>query len=125
MGRSVSGSDSFNGEYELPPYTVPENEVPEHPAHVSDFYLDTFEVTVGFRKFFEQYPASLPVQGDGAHPLVSGSGWSADWNALMPVTKAELEEQMDRGADPTPYGYPTWTSTPADREAYPINCVSW
>ena len=54
MGRSINPADS---DY----YSSGDSgEVPEHDVLVSDFYLDTFEVTVGrFRKFVEQYDGSL------------------------------------------------------------------
>jgi formylglycine-generating enzyme required for sulfatase activity len=122
----LDGSDSFAGEGEIGVYDVPENELPEHAATVSDFYLDTFEVTVGrFRKFVAGYPGNLPTEGQGAHPDAPDTGWDTAWNTFMPATKADLEKETICNNDFTPYGYSTWTPTAAEREQYPINCVDW
>jgi formylglycine-generating enzyme required for sulfatase activity len=120
MGRSLNGSDAYLEIWSSP------NELPEHPAAVSDFYLDTFEVTVArFREFVEQYPASLPAAGSGAHPEIPNSGWQAEWNATMPPTRAALEAELDCEGTYLPGQFPTWTSVPGQFEDYPINCVSW
>src|SRR5262249_61934045 len=51
------------------------------PATLSDFCLDTYEVTVGrFRAFVAAgmgTQASPPAPGDGAHAALRDSGWSA------------------------------------------------
>jgi formylglycine-generating enzyme len=117
MGRSVNGSDAF--------LYGASNELPEHSTQVSDFYLDTFEVTVArFREFADQYPASIPEPDAGAHPEIPDSGWRAEWNALMPATRAELDTDLDCKSY-SPGEYPTWTSSPAQFEGYPLNCVNW
>jgi len=97
------------------------------PATVSDFRLDTFEVTVGrFRQFVtagmgtQQAP---PPTGEGARMLngmASQGGWDPSWTSSL-------------AADPTSFGAAlkcnamsqTWTDTPAANEALPINCVTW
>jgi hypothetical protein len=39
-----------------------------------------YEVTVGrFRAFLQALPGSRPKAGDGAHPLIQGSGWDPTW----------------------------------------------
>jgi sulfatase modifying factor 1 len=125
MGRSLEGTDSVGS---LQPAADWENELPEHPAEVADFYLDAFEVTVGrFRRFLDEYPSNLPNVGDGANPSVPSSGWSGAWNAFMPATKADLEEEIvcDDEGPFIPGAYSTWTAEPAERESYPINCLTW
>ena len=121
MGRSLDGSDAFpdlNGYWD-------DLELPEHPAYVTSFYLDTFEVTVGrFRPFFDAYPESIPAEGAGEHPLIPGSGWHQEFNQYLPETRQELEQYITCGTS-SPTWTPTWTSKPAEREAYPINCVTW
>ncbi len=81
MGRSLDGSDAFpdlNGYWD-------DLELPEHPAYVTSFYLDTFEVTVGrFRPFFDAYPESIPAEGAGEHPSIPGSGWHQEFNQYPP-----------------------------------------
>lgn len=126
MGRSLDGTDAA-GPWN-PPTTDFDNELPEHQAEVADFYLDTFEVTVGrFREFVSGYPANLPQAGAGAHPQVAGSGWSEAWNGLVPPTKANLEEDLicDDNGPYVPFAISTWTPEPAGIENYPINCVNW
>ena len=95
-----------------------------HPATVSPFALDTFEVTVGrFREFVRAgggTQARPPAAGDGANPRVPGSGWSPLWNTSLPATRAALGEALRCGADTG-----TWTDEPGDRERLPINCLTW
>ncbi|WP_437964677.1 SUMF1/EgtB/PvdO family nonheme iron enzyme [Sorangium sp. So ce260] len=91
------------------------------PATLSGFSLDRFEVTVGrFRRFVEAYPASKPAPGAGRHPLIAGSGWSADWAGHLPADAAALETAVLCSA-----GYHTWTNEPGDHEQLPMNCLSW
>ncbi|WP_437745360.1 SUMF1/EgtB/PvdO family nonheme iron enzyme [Sorangium sp. So ce1504] len=88
-----------------------------HPATVSDFRLDRFEVTVGrFRKFVEMYPASRPAAGAGAHPLIEGSGWPMDWDAELPADRETLEAQLASCMRPT------WSMGSENR---PMNCLTW
>jgi sulfatase modifying factor 1 len=93
---------------------------------VSGFYLDRFEVTVGrFRVFQDAY--ALPNEGDGAHPLVVGSGWQKAWEDIphdfadgrkaVPVDGDDLVLQLTDDCDTS-----TWAA--ADPEL-PINCVNW
>lgn len=113
MGRSAAGEDAYD-----PPNPV--NDQPEHDVSVSAFALDRFEVTVGrFRKFVSTYTGP-PAVGAGAHPLIPGSGWSADWNLLMPLDAAEMRTKLS--CDST---FQTWSNTPAGGEERPINCVTW
>jgi formylglycine-generating enzyme len=121
MGRSLDGSDRYD--------LGSDHELPEHPAQVSDFYLDTFEVTVArFREFADLYPASIPEPGAGAHPEIPASGWSAEWNALMPATRAELDKSLEQLCSALPYpfmGMPVWTWVTGQFESYSLNCATW
>ncbi len=90
-----------------------------YPATVSVFRLDMFEVTVGrFRKFVDQYPASKPSIGAGAHLLIANSGWQTGW--VLPMDQRALKEELKQCALQS-----TWTDDPAANETRPINCVSW
>ncbi len=117
MGRSDDGNDR------LIPDPTGDDEKPEHPATVADFYLDTFEVTVGrFRKFVDDY--QRPKQGDGAHPLIRDSGWQSIWDVRLPNTGAELTTKFASKA-PAATSEFTWTTAVGDNENKPINQISW
>jgi sulfatase modifying factor 1 len=106
-------SDAYDGE---------EDEMPEHDATVSDFSLDTFEVTVGrFRKFVDAYADGWrPSEGQGAHPLIAGSGWQSDWDGLLPIDGAALRTTLNCDVD-----YQTWTDAAGAGEQRPMSCVDW
>lgn len=96
---------------------------PEHDVTVGDFYLDTFEVTVGrFRKFVEQYTSTAPEEGAGAHPLIENSGWRGAWNSKLPADGSSLIGLLKCRPD---LQIQTWTDSVGTNEQYPINCVSW
>lgn len=94
------------------------------PATVSDFQLDTYDVTVGrFRAFVGAgmgTQASAPMANAGAHAKIAGSGWDTTWNQYLAADKATL--LADLACDAT---HETWTDTAAANENLPINCVSW
>ncbi len=93
-----------------------------YPGSVGDFRLDRFEATVGrFRAFVEAYPGSKPVEGEGAHPRVKGSGWRPEWNVNLPADQEALELQLQCGSS----GWHTWSGAPGVRDEIPINCVDW
>jgi formylglycine-generating enzyme required for sulfatase activity len=98
------------------------------PRHVSGFYLDRFEVTVGrFSVFKDLY--RLPVQGAGRHPMFANSGWQEAWEALphpdiegksiVPRTGEELLEQISTQC---PEPGRTWGNVDT---LLPANCVNW
>lgn len=90
-------------------------------ASVADFELDRYEVTVGrFRQFVADYPRNRPLPEAGAHPLLAGSGWDPEWDAMLPADEAALRASLQ--CDPN---FRTWTEAPGESEALPINCVSW
>lgn len=98
------------------------------PATISSFALDRYEVTVGrFRAFVDAGKGILsspPVNGDGAHPNLEGSGWDAHWNGKLPPISSVLEQSLhcDEASEPS---LQTWTTGPGANENRPINCVSW
>jgi formylglycine-generating enzyme required for sulfatase activity len=115
MGRSTepNGTDAdMLGNY---------NEVKEHPATVSDFYLDIFPVTVGrFRRFVDAYDGTPPDGGAGQNPHLGGSGWDSDaFDAKLPKSADELRAQLMLDE------YATFTETAGMNETKPINYVSW
>jgi formylglycine-generating enzyme required for sulfatase activity len=95
-----------------------------YEATVSNFRLDTYEVTVGrFRTFVEANQgtqANPPPADAGARPRLADSGWDPRWNESLAVDRAQLEHALELCAGPT-----TWTEIPRDGETLPINCVSW
>ncbi|WP_437737499.1 formylglycine-generating enzyme family protein [Sorangium sp. So ce1335] len=101
-------------------FTRRENET-DLPATVNGFVLDRFEVTVGrFRRFLEAYPEGRPAAGAGAHPLIEGSGWNADWDVNLPATAAALRAALKCNSPRQ-----TWTDVAGDGERLPINCLNW
>lgn len=95
-----------------------------HPATVSDFRLDTYEITVGrFRAFVNAgkgTQASPPVAGDGIYAKVKGSGWKEAWNASLEVDTAALKAALHCSGT-----YATWTDAVGSQEKLPINCIRW
>jgi formylglycine-generating enzyme required for sulfatase activity len=118
MGRSAAGADQCPSWGTTSCSGFP-NELPEHSATVSDFKLDTFEVTVGrFRSFVAAYPASKPSAGAGANPKIGApSGWVSGWP--LPLDQPALIASLKcSGA--------TWTDgSSGGNENKPINCVDW
>lgn len=96
---------------------------PLYPAYVSAFRLDKFEVTVGrFRAFVLTEGATKvnpPAVGAGAHPIASGTGWQASWNAYLADNSNDLKTKLKCHADAT------WTDAVGAKEKLPINCVDW
>ena len=97
-----------------------------YPATVSDFRLDTYEVTVGrFRRFVNAgmgTQASPPAAGAGArtlNALASQGGWDVSWNASLRADTAALVAALNCG---TPH---SWTDTPGGNETLPMNCITW
>lgn len=97
-----------------------------HPATVSSFLLDTYEVTMGrFRAFLEAGQgtrASAPEVGAGAHPAVPGSGWSAEWNQWLKEDPAALMSSL---RCIMVSGQSNWTREAGPNENLPISCLTW
>jgi formylglycine-generating enzyme required for sulfatase activity len=98
-----------------------------NPATVSDFRLDTYEVTVGrFRQFVAAGPstqANPPMVGTGARALngmASQAGWDPTWNASLAADPAALVAGLNCDAT-----YQTWANTPGVNDALPMNCINW
>lgn len=98
-----------------------------NPATLSDFRLDTYEVTVGrFRQFVEAgygTQAKPPAAGAGARTLngmADQGGWDASWNASLPADTAALTAAVKCIGT-----YQPWTDTPSGNERRPMNCLSW
>ncbi len=103
-----------------------------HPATVSSFRLDKYDVTVGrFRQFVNAWNGGhgyVPPAGSGKHTHLNGglglensaqpgmyeSGWLASDDAQIVLT----DENLDCGPA-------TWTPSPVGDETLPINCVDW
>lgn len=117
----LSGGEDCCAWRAIPGGTYSRSNDPAYPASVSDFVLDRFEITVGrFRKFVAAYPTSKPAAGAGAHPLIAGTGWKAEWDTNLPADQAALIA----AANCSP-SYQTWTGTQGANESLPMNCMSW
>jgi formylglycine-generating enzyme required for sulfatase activity len=105
------------------------------PAKVTGFRLDRYEVTVGrFRPFIDAVAGGwLPGSGAGKHAYLNQGlglnataggnepGWDAvDWNANLAAT---LDDWTGNLSCISPGA--TWSASPGDGEALPINCVTW
>jgi formylglycine-generating enzyme len=94
------------------------------PATVSDFRLDTYEVTVGrFRAFVNEglgTQASPPARGAGVHLQIDGSGWDQSFNSNLTPSTSALVAGLK--CDPT---YQNWTDSVGANESLPINCITW
>ena len=98
-----------------------------YPATVSDFRLDTYEVTVGrFRQFVlagmgtQQNP---PVIGAGQRTLnglANQGGWDPTWNASLDADTTALVAAVKCDAS-----YQSWTDAPGANESLPMNCITW
>ena len=95
-----------------------------HPATVSDFNLDKYEVTVGrFRAFLNAglgTQKTPPAEGSGAHEKIAGSGWSSRWNAHLATDTAALKAALKCDAS-----FATWTDAPGRNESKPLECLDW
>lgn len=98
-----------------------------HPATVSTFRLDTYEVTVGrFRQFVaagQGTQASPPAAGAGARTLdgmADLGGWDPTWNAELTADTAALIAAVKCSP-----AYQTWTDAPGANENRPMVCITW
>ena len=93
-----------------------------YPATVSDFRLDTYEITVGrFRKFVAAYSQNMIAAGAGKNPNnASDPGWDTAWNTSLPANAAALETVVACNAT-----YQTWTPSTGSNENRPMNCINW
>ena len=95
-----------------------------YPAELSDFRLDTYEITVGrFRKFVAAYSQTMIAAGAGKNPNnPSDPGWVSAWNASLPANVATLTGALKCTAT-----FQTWTDSAgsAAAESLPIDCLGW
>ncbi len=120
-GSSVVPAGTYDREFDVGTDHMFTNNA--FPATISDFRLDTYDVSVGrFRQFVnagmgtQQNP---PVGGTGAHTAIANSGWDATWNTNLPADTATLEAAVTCGVDYT------WSATPSANDGFPMNCMSW
>lgn len=96
----------------------------QHPADISTFRLDKYEVTVErFRAFVTAgmgTRTSPPAVGAGARATIPGSGWDAGWTANLPATTELLIGAVKCSAT-----LQTWTDAPSGNDHRPMNCISW
>lgn len=94
------------------------------PATVSDFRLDTYEVTVGrFRKFVAAYSQNMIAKGAGKNPNnPDDKGWNDEWNDNLETTASTLASALKCNSTQQ-----TWTddAVSAVGESLPIDCVNW
>jgi formylglycine-generating enzyme len=92
-----------------------------HPAKISAFYLDKFEVTVGrMRQFVSAFDAiKISLEdGDGKSPhIADDTGWDEDY--ALPSDKAALIEVLKSEDCPGA----TWSDDLVTNNDLPINCV--
>ncbi len=103
-----------------------------HPATVSDFRLNKYEITVGrFRQFVSAWVAGWrPTAGSGKHTHLNTSkglsttqngyetGWDPSWNGLFPKSVAEWNSDLVQWGG-------TWTPSPGANENQPVGNQSW
>ena len=96
----VVGGGMFKRSYDV----AIDNAYPDqtHPATVSDFRLDKYEVTVGrFRNFVNAgmgTQASPPAAGAGANPYIASSGWDTSFNSSLTANTTALIAAVKCGA---------------------------
>jgi len=90
---------------------------PKYPATVSDFRLDTYEITVGrFKKFVAEF--APPAAWSGKNPNnPSDAGWNVAWNTGNLANASALAAAVQCNT-----GFQTYT---AGNDALPINCLDW
>ncbi len=109
------------------------DETPQHAVTLAPYMLDRFEVTVGrFRKFLESWDYVGLPEGAGGVATVAGAGWDSSWNASLPTSKSDLENDVlcnnPIALETEMQGFtylPTWTPAPGANETRPIICVTW
>jgi formylglycine-generating enzyme len=123
---------TFDRSYDVVTYTDP-----GHPAAVSAFRLDEYEVTVGrFRPFAGAVMGGwMPPAGSGKHAHLRGglglaatpndagvafeTGWDPSWSSSL---QAEASSYLI--CNPTIPG-PSWTPDAGEHESYPVVCLTW
>jgi formylglycine-generating enzyme required for sulfatase activity len=114
--KTIAGNSS--GSSGAPFYRTPTG---SDPATLSDFQLDTFEVTVGrFRNFVAAFSQTMIKEGQGRNfNNPADHGWTTSWNESLPADADSLRNAVK---DCT---RSTWTNDPGSHENLPMNCISW
>jgi formylglycine-generating enzyme required for sulfatase activity len=98
----------------------------EHPATVSGFFLDRFEVTVArFRRFLaagQGLRSTAPAAGAGAVHNLAGTGWDPSWNERLEPSLQQLQAMM---GEETLFGGCTLKAMAGASETRPVNCATW
>jgi len=119
----LNGDADCCGSPVVPGGTFNRSNDPSYPATVSDFRLDTYEVTVGrFRAFVaagKGTQADPPLPGSGAHPAIPDSGWDAAWTAELSTDTAALKTVLKCGSKWL------WTDSAGPNERHPMHCITW
>jgi len=91
-------------------------------ATVSDFRLDTYEISVGrFRKFLAAYPGNMPAGGSGKNPNnTTDPGWNPVWNGsqYLPADASALDTKVK-------CTIPAWQNWTVGDDSLPMNCIDW
>jgi len=91
-------------------------------ATVSDFRLDTYEISVGrFRKFVAAYPGSMPAAASGKNPNnPTDPGWNPAWNGAgyLPADASALDTKVK-------CTIPDWQNWTVGDDSRPMNCIDW
>lgn len=101
-----------------------------HPATISGFRLDKYEVTVGrFRQFVSAWNEGYsPPEGSGKQTYLNdGNGLSATGGGFEPGWVASDDSNVGPtdGNLASCGSYATWTPSAGSQENLPINCVNW
>ncbi|MDB4965163.1 MAG: hypothetical protein JWN44_852 [Myxococcales bacterium] len=95
-----------------------------HPATISSFRLDRYEITVGrFRNFVGAglgTQANPPALGAGAQPNIPDSGWALSYNGSLAANTTALITAIKCNTT-----YQTWQDTAGANENRPMNCITW
>ncbi|AUX46516.1 uncharacterized protein SOCE26_080220 [Sorangium cellulosum] len=123
-GRSCCESTLVPGGTFLRSFDGEEFTDDSNPATVSDFLLDTFEITVGrFRAFVDAGQGTQvnpPAMDAGAHPKIPGMGWDTNWLYLLAADTAELKAALHCRPDRS-----TWTDEVGANESLPLGCITY
>jgi formylglycine-generating enzyme required for sulfatase activity len=110
-----------------------------HPATVSSFRLDKYDVTVGrFRQFVNVWNGGagyLPPPGSGKHAHLNGGlglangeapgayepGWIASYDSQI----APTDDNLTNFPYHDPYAPATWTASPESNENLPMTYANW
>jgi sulfatase modifying factor 1 len=94
-----------------------------YPATVSDFELDSYEITVGrFRRFVAVYAQDMIAAGSGKNPNDTGDlGWDPNWNQSLVKDTTTLNKALRCAS------IATWSDPALDAasENLPITCLDW